>query len=344
MAISSPAEEASRITRARIRLALRQPFLAAALMRLPLIAGHPSWCATMATDGYYIYYNRDWMAGLDDGELRGVIAHELMHVVFAHGARRGDRDFAVWNQACDHAINLLLLEQGFALPAGGMFDRTFIGMSAEQIYEHLLSRSEDDTSGSAQLSMQVGPGGRGGSVEEDSGILVSPGADLLDPDDPRLSSVRPKGGPDREQVREIILDLREACLTGLHGNAGAWFAEECAKADAASIDWRALLRTWLSDRLRGDWSLWPANKKHVHRGLILPSMSAPAPGHIVFAVDTSGSMSHRDLAPIYAEIAAFRETFPCRLTVVQADAGIKQIERYEAEDGAEIPSTFSVVG
>ena len=62
------------------------------------------------------------------------------------------------------------------------------------------------------------------------------------------------------------------------------------------MDWQALLRTWLHDRLRSDWSLWQPLGKHLHRGLVLPSVGTPSLGRLVFAVDTSGSMSDAQIA------------------------------------------------
>lgn len=333
---SSAADGETRITRARIHLALRQPFLASALMRLPIIrTGVASGVPTMATDGFHIFYNPAWVAGLSDPELRGVIAHELLHVVFAHAARRGVRDPELWNIACDHAVNLLLYDQGFSLPAGGALDSQYIGMSAEAIYAKLRT-SQDDLD---PLSHNAD-----GGKDQQSGVLADPGLDLLDPDDPRVRPFRPSDGPDREQVEDIVEDLRQDCKSVLQGNARAWFSEECERAKAATIDWQALLRAWLYDRLRCDWSTWPPNRKHIHRGLILPSVGSPSPGHLVFAVDTSGSMRTDMIASIYGEIAAFRETFSCRLTVLQADTQIRSVESYDAEDGATVPERFSVKG
>ena len=58
------------------------------------------------------------------------------HGAEATRARRGDASQR-WNHACDLAINLLLLEQGFRLPESGLMDRSYAGLSAEQIYERL---------------------------------------------------------------------------------------------------------------------------------------------------------------------------------------------------------------
>jgi predicted metal-dependent peptidase len=333
---SSRDELTARVTRARIRLALRQPFLASALMRLPLVqVDSMSWCTTMATDGFHIFYNPGWVAGLQDAELRGVIAHELLHVLFAHSSRRKDREREAWNQACDYAINLLLIDVGFRLPRGGLADQRFSGMTSEQIYEDLIKQS----------SLRFGAGSSSGDDDNDeSGVLCPVGADLLDPDDPRMIPLRSPDMPDAEQLRDLAAELRVEASSRLQGRVGARFSQECDAADSARIDWRSVLRAWLQDRMRSDWSMWPPNKKHIHRGLLLPSIGVEAPGHLVFAVDTSGSMALKQLAQIYAEIAAFRETFPCALSVVQADTDIKSVEEYGELDGVDIPKQFKVVG
>ena len=125
-----------RLLKARIGLAIRQPFLASALMRLPFYAiNSVSWCPTMATDGYRIYFNPEWVSHLKDIEIRGVLAHELMHVIFSHSSRKASRDAEKWNKACDYAINLFLLEQGFRLPAGGLVNGSYVGLPAEKIYD-----------------------------------------------------------------------------------------------------------------------------------------------------------------------------------------------------------------
>ena len=50
-----------RLMKARITLSLTAPYLAGALMQLP-ISEAPSIISTIATDGYRIYYNREFAA------------------------------------------------------------------------------------------------------------------------------------------------------------------------------------------------------------------------------------------------------------------------------------------
>ncbi len=346
MSVASRDAVRQRVLRARIRLTLAQPFLASAVMRLPVLdVSGLSWCDTAATDGYHIFYNPAWVSGLSDAQLRGLLAHEVMHVLLDHAGRRSERDALGWNLACDHAINLLLRDQGFQLPAGGLIDNAYIGMPAEQIYPKLDPRS---WARSPPRGLDW-PGGRGTPGAQDlhddeSGSLPTIGADLVDADDPRVRPLRSGDSPDPEQLDALRRELRDEALAKMHGAAAAGLRQACGAEGPGRLDWRALLRAWLQDRIKSDWSSYPFSKKHLHRGLYMPSLGVAAPGHVVFAIDTSGSMSQKVLGEIVAELRAFRETFPCRLTVIQADAAIQQVQEWSEFDGTELPATMPILG
>ena len=137
------------LRRARVQLTLRHPFLASSALRLPFRAADTRrWCPTMATDGYHIFYNPAWVARLTTESCTGVIAHEVLHAVLGHADRRGGRHALIWNMAADYAINLLVVEQGFTLPEGGLLERRFRGMTTEDIYEALIQRSGGAPAGS----------------------------------------------------------------------------------------------------------------------------------------------------------------------------------------------------
>lgn len=80
MAISTQ----TRITRARIQLCMRKPYLSTALMRFPLVQAD-GIIETICTDGYHIFWSESFIDSLTDAELRGVLAHELMHVITQAG-------------------------------------------------------------------------------------------------------------------------------------------------------------------------------------------------------------------------------------------------------------------
>ncbi len=76
----------------------------------------------------------------------------------------------------------------------------------------------------------------------------------------------------------------------------------------------------------------------------MPSPGMLVPGHIVFAIDTSASMTDTLIGSIAGELRTFRETFPCRLTVIQADIAIRAVTEYQAMDGSEIEKRMTVHG
>lgn len=78
--------------------------------------------------------------GLEDGELRFVIAHELLHAGLRHDTRSVGRDPWLWNVACDYVINGWLAEMAVGdVPSAALYDRAMSGMSAEQVYDMIAA-------------------------------------------------------------------------------------------------------------------------------------------------------------------------------------------------------------
>jgi len=327
-----------KLLNARILLALEHPFLATAVMRLPFKDCTTSgWCQTMATDGYHIFYNSKWVDKLSKNELIGLIAHEVLHVVFGHSDRIGSRNHHIWNIACDHAINLLLDACGFKLPRDGYKERAFINLSAERIYDEIYK--DKDYEKKYQIFSTIGI-----DSSESFPIIVSPSGDILMPDDIRTVNHRDKVSPDLQARRELRQTLLSEITEKLKGNSAGSSNQELSLADSRRIDWKTLLRKWLFERIRGDWKTYPFSKKNIWREIYLPSVSLDVPSHVVLAIDTSGSVPNSELSKIFIEIQNFRDTFPSKLTVIQCDAKIHKIEEYELDDIVPKSKTITVLG
>jgi Putative metallopeptidase domain len=126
-----PSSTELRIQKARTALLLDHPFFGSLLFRLK--GRECRSIPTMATDGVSLYYNPEFVDTLNSATLAGVLAHEVMHPALHHHVRRSGRDSGRWNEACDYAINPLLLDAGLSLPEGILIDNRFREMSAEQI-------------------------------------------------------------------------------------------------------------------------------------------------------------------------------------------------------------------
>jgi predicted metal-dependent peptidase len=81
------------------------------------------------------------LAGLTADECRFIIAHQLLHVGLRHQCRRLGRDPFLWNVACDYVINAWLMEMrvGEFPKIGGLLDKSLQGLSAEVIYDRIVT-------------------------------------------------------------------------------------------------------------------------------------------------------------------------------------------------------------
>ncbi|HRK30928.1 MAG TPA: hypothetical protein PLD59_07595 [Tepidisphaeraceae bacterium] len=82
----------------------------------PAFTSRDSQCPTSSVltrpGGHIIFqYNRQFFDQLGADEIAFVTLHEAFHIAFRHAQRRGKRNPAIWNLACDLVINALLLEQ-----------------------------------------------------------------------------------------------------------------------------------------------------------------------------------------------------------------------------------------
>ena len=174
----------NKLSAARTRLILDKPFLGALVLRLPMQAADPSWCATTGTDARKFYYNPAYAEELRPDEAQFVLAHEALHCALSHFARRGHRVKHRWDIACDYAINGILVEEGLTPPPGALILKEYQGMTAEEIYpmiedndhsetldQHLYDKQEDPAEGGEDrkrnpLDEQDNPSGNPGGEGE----------------------------------------------------------------------------------------------------------------------------------------------------------------------------------
>ena len=111
------ASAAEAVKRARLQLMLGEPYLATAVTRYRLSqTNSPNSVTTMATDGFLIVYNADFVNRCSGEDLSFILAHEVLHCVLGHIDRRGERVPGLWNVAIDLAVNGALGSMGFSVP------------------------------------------------------------------------------------------------------------------------------------------------------------------------------------------------------------------------------------
>jgi predicted metal-dependent peptidase len=322
-----------RIQKARTALVLDHPFFGSLLFRLK---GRESRSIkTMATDGVSLYYNPEFVETLNAAMLAGTLAHEVMHPALHHHVRRSGRDPRRWNEACDYAINPLLVDAGLSLPEGVLLDNRFRGMSAEQIYNLLETESEQEQ-GAGIEDGQGGTGAKGPSNEPSSqGDVNEPSApeteggigQVLDaplPDD-EIPTIE-------EQAREWNVAVNQAMTVARQaGKVPAGLNRTLDGAAEATVDWRELLRRLWSETVPAEYSWMRPNRRHLWTGLYLPGVIREGVGEVAIAIDCSGSVSARQLRLFEAEARSILEgQRPERVYVLYFDAAVHKVDTYEA--------------
>ncbi|WP_250528357.1 VWA-like domain-containing protein [Caballeronia sp. GAWG2-1] len=332
-----------RIARQRTELVLSQPFFGALALRLS-VREDPS-TKTFWVDGETLGYNPKYMESLSDLEVRGVVAHEVLHVANGHCWRQGARDPDRWNDACDYAINPIVLSSGMVLPKGALVDPRYTGKSAEEIYG-LLTQEAKEKQQQPPLQPQPGPQDQqqpnGGQAPKLGGEnSTAPGQSPADqPAKPgSFGEVRPFNGPDKpvKEAEWKVAVTQAAKAAAMRGKLPGDLQAMAGEAVRPVVDWRAVLYRFAQQSSPSDYSFATPNRRYLHLGFYLPALHTPAVGDAVFVRDSSGSVFDETQAQFDAEIlAVFHSLKPARLIVMDCDTRVTQVQIFERGDSPEI--------
>jgi predicted metal-dependent peptidase len=349
-----------RISKQRTALVLDQPFFGALALRLNVVED-PS-CETFWVDGVSMGYNPSYAGTLNDLELRGVIAHEVLHVANGHCWRKGDRGNDEWNDACDYVVNPIVTDAGMLLPKGGLFDARFRGKSAEEVYAQLAQErrkqgngGKPGAPGSQQSPGQTQSGGPNPNGQPQPGKpnanrQPQPGGapghgqqpqagDGSTSRQPSCGEVRQYTGPDKPKLEAEwkVAVLQAAKAAKMRGALPGDLEAMVAEAVEPSVDWRSVLHRFAQQASPTDYSFAMPNRRYLHMGLYLPSLHEPAIGDAVFVRDSSGSVFDETQAQFAAEILAVNESLrPRRLVVLDCDTRVTQMQVFERGEPIEL--------
>jgi len=323
--------EFGRIIRARSRLGSRAPGYASIIFGLPLIESTVT--ATMAVDGKSMFWNRSFVQATPDNELEAVVFHEGIHVVCGHHLRRGNINPELWNTACDYAVNIIVSDSGLKLPKDGLLDFRFRGMTANQIAAALSGDTDPkggngdadtggDESGETADQDADGGGDHGHSGVPDNPTCAGEVWDATDDDGERLEGEELREAEEAIR-REIIMAAEVEKVTGsgtVNISDGVLDA-----AKAATIDWREALADFLTMAFGAEPTLARPNRRFIGGGDYFPSTEGVGGGDLVFAIDTSGSVSSHEAQRFADEIDSLRDMIkPDRVIVIYCDSAIQR--------------------
>lgn len=285
------------IQKARSRLLLRSPFFGTLLMTTPMVETRDA--PTAATDMKKIYWNPTWFKDMPVEHVIFVLAHEVMHILFMHGLRRGKRDPKLWNWACDYAINWSLFENGLTMPTGdkaGLLDKQYAGMSAEQIYDLLKKDPSKQPKGGGDLD---------GDVMD---------ADIGDGSPASVEAIE-------QRIRGQI--AQAATAARLAGTMPAGLERLIDTLCKPQVNWAAQLRHYMTAHAKSSVTWLRRNRRF--RSVYLPTRGGHEIDEIDVIIDTSGSMSQPEITAGCAEVKAIADDVGARrIRLIWCDTAVHE--------------------
>lgn len=296
------------LLRAKSLLSVKHPYfgmLASRLKHEPNVE-----LSSYASNGKRFIYNPDFIERLTVEETMFILTNAVMHHVLSHQQRRLNRRGRLWQYATDFAINNLLAKNGLKIPKGANYNADYEGMYAEEIYEilkndlHMAEMDAYNQDGAADSA----PSSRSDEEmdEESFGSLegISDELDSMSESEWQFASA----------IAQEAAQRKSSMPTGMERLG--------KKIKTSDIDWRFELYNAINRHMRNNYAFMPPNKKHIYRGIALPSLASDTLSLCV-AIDTSGSIDEALLGAFIGEFKSIMDNFPSiRIELIIADAKV----------------------
>ena len=370
-------ESARRVSDCVTALLREQPFFGSLALRLPIRADASR--ETVASDGREIRYSPRWIADTDAHFIETAMARVVLACALKHHTRRGERDPERWQRASQLVTHGLLRDAGFTLPPDA---EAWDGISVEQAYDRMPEPDNGDGDGDSDGNAPSGGGDAGapdsqpstGSGGDDDSGGSDDGSGDSDPQDGDDSSGHggadaspscdpagtgevmdpPAGAGDGGEASPSPAEIaaeeqawdeamhQAASLAKAQGKLPGGVEETVRGAHASTVDWRTLLRRYMTDTAKRDYSWSLPNRRFIDSGLYLPSIRSEGIDTIAVIVDTSGSLPATTLAAFWTELREIAtELQPERVILLQVDAAVQDAAEYA---GADLPDEIAVKG
>jgi predicted metal-dependent peptidase len=307
---------------ARVGLLLKASFFGNLATRLKLINAD-EWCATAATDGRNFYYNTRFIEMLRPKEIEFLFGHEVLHCVYDHFGRRGDRDPQLWNIANDYCVNGDLVKHNVgekitSVPC--LYDRKYDGMSSEEVYDALYENAEKIDMGKLldQLIDEHLDGDGEGDGEENEGKGR-----------PKLSA------EDKQAIKDEIKEamLAAAATVDGAGNLPLGVKRLIQQLTEPQLNWREILRMNLESTIKADYTWMRASRKGWHMDAVMPGQKPDEMIDVAVMLDASGSISQDMLRDFLSEIQGIMDSFPSyKIHVATFDTDCYNPAQYDSDN------------
>ncbi len=340
-------ESALRVSDCVTGLLRKQPFFGSLVLRLPLRADPTR--LTLASDGQEIRYSPRWVAETDAHLIETAMARVVMACALKHHTRRRGRDAERWQTASQLVTHALLHDAGFTLPPEA---EAWEDVSVEQAYERLADPGDGGSGNGDESRDPSDPDDGEGSPQGPDGVSgAQPSHDPSGTGEVMDAGSREGQGSGSNETSLDSAVEEQAWDEAMHqalniaraeGKVPGSVEETVRNAHSSTLDWRALLRRYMTGAARSDYSWSAPNRRLIDSGLYLPSIRSEGIDTIAVIIDTSGSVPTRTLAGFWAELREIvSEIRPERVFVLQVDAILQDAAEYGPDD---LPDEIALKG
>lgn len=332
-----------KIKRARIQLQKKKPFFAYLVLHLKVEESKdiPSMGVNILGD---LKYNPKFVNKLTEEQVEGVLCHEVLHIGLKHLERLKSRDMKVWNIATDLVVNNLLTNNDMELPKQALIPnnnefefyvdrkkkriKDLEKKSAERVYDELDKYASKMRKKFEKLMDKLEKEGR--FDEHFYSDMSGEGKQK----DSKGSKSMSKG--DLKKAKESSkkwkrLMVEASTYAKQIGKLPAGLERFIGKLLEEKVNWKALLYKYISSEIPYDYSYSMPSKRSASVGCYMPSIKRENI-EIVVAIDTSGSISQKDLTEFISEIVYLSRSFNnLKITIITCDADVQDV--YTIDNG-----------
>lgn len=309
-----------KLSRACAQLMIKHPFFGSLVYQHEMEITESVDTAAASADNRMLF-NPRFVEKVDPDQLVFLVAHEVMHIVFAHAQRRGNRDHELFNIACDAVINeILISERVGTFIEGGVRMQGAEKETSESIYKVLAQNSspgEGNESGGNRKR------GEGKGYEGQLSIKDLP-EEVAQKTDAEVKAA----------VAEGKLKLGQAAaMARMQGKMSGALAGIIDKLLESKLPWYQILERYMVGKAdqRYNWS-----RPHRRRLNIayMPSRERyPSMGEIVVGIDVSGSISDREVSQFLGHCKAiFDLCHPKKIYVVYCTTEIEAVDEFDSSE------------
>jgi predicted metal-dependent peptidase len=282
---------------------------------------------------------------MSNKEIEFVVAHEILHMVFDHLHRRGDRNPMLYNIAADYIVNNTLVRDriGEKPKIVDCFqDFQYDGWTSEEVYDKLFKDAEEAGKELQKLLEELEQKGEMLDEHLDGEGEDGEGEDGEEEKDSNGNSVSKKPAKySKEEIKKIKDEIKEATINAAQaagaGNVPAGVQRMIKELTEPKMNWRELLRQQIQSTIKSDYTFSRPSRKGWHTGAVLPGMNFAETIDICIALDMSGSIGNAQAQDFLGEVKGIMDEYKdYKIKIWCFDTAVYGEDDFSADDGRDL--------